>query len=195
MPPRDCFAIMAGWPLPLLPLQILWLDMLTDIFPALALALDPSSPDSMRVPPRDPTLPILSKRFVIMIAWQGLLLAAVTLGAFVIGLERHGDTGAGLRQAGTMAFMTLALSPLLHAFNVRSQGQSIFTGRLFTNGWLWAAVIVCLGVQAAAVCVPGLQRVLQTVPLAGDDWLVVGAAALLPVLVVEGAKLARRVRS
>jgi Ca2+-transporting ATPase len=188
-------AIMVGWPLPLLPLQILWLNMLTDIFPALALALEPSSPDSMREPPRDPTLPLLPKRFVIMIAWQGVLLASVTLGAFVIGLARHGDTGTGLRQAGTMAFMALTLSQVLHAFNVRSQEQSIFTRRLFTNGWLWAAVLVCLGVQAAAVYVPALQRVLHTVPLPAADWLVIGAAALLPILVVEGAKLARRVRS
>src|SRR6185369_2450556 len=75
-------ALMIGWPLPLGALEILWLNMVTDVFPALALALEPSSPDVMLQPPRDPREPLMTARFIWLITWQGLLLTAVTLCAF-----------------------------------------------------------------------------------------------------------------
>jgi P-type Ca2+ transporter type 2C len=75
-------AIIIGWPLPLAALQILWLNMITDVFPALALALEPSRPGVMRRPPRDPGEPLMSRRYVVLIVWQGVLLAGVTLTAF-----------------------------------------------------------------------------------------------------------------
>ena len=115
----------------------------------------------------------MTPRFVWLIAWQGLLLAGVTLLAFFVGMRWYGAEGAGLRHATTMAFMTLALAQVFHAFNARSQTRSAFTARLFTNGWLWAAVAVCLLLQVAAVYVPFLQAVLHTVPLTGADWGVV----------------------
>lgn len=87
-----------------------------------------------------------------VITWQGLMLAGVTLVvAFSVGMGWHGSEGEGLRQATTLAFMTLALTQVFHAFNARSQKRSAFTRRLFTNGWLWAAVVACLALQAAAV--------------------------------------------
>ena len=104
---------MLGWPMPLGALQILWLNLITDVFPAMALALEPSAPDMMKRPPRDPAEQLLNPRFVGLIAWQGLLLAAATLVAFRVGLSRHGTEGAGLRRAETMAFMTLALAQVV----------------------------------------------------------------------------------
>ncbi len=160
-------ALMIGWPLPLVALQILWLNLITDIFPAFALALEPSAPDVMKRPPRDPQESLLTLRFVGLIAWQGLLLTGVTLLAFGVGMRWHGTEGEGLRQATTMAFMTLALAQVFHAFNARSQRRSAFTSRLFTNGWLWAAVVICLILQVAAVYLPLLQQVLHTVPPTG----------------------------
>ena len=124
-----------------------------------------------------------------LIAWQGLLLAAATLVAFRVGLDRHGSEGAGLLRAETMAFMTLALAQVAHAFNARSQRRTAFTSRLFTNGWLWAAVLACVLLQAAAVSVPLLQRVLHTVPPSPSDWAVIIACSLAPVAVVEIVKL------
>ena len=115
--------------------------MITDVFPALALALEPSAPDVMKRPPRDPKESLLTRGSSWLIVWQGLLLAGVTLLAFVVGMHWHGTEGEGLRQATTMAFMTLALAQVFHAFNARSQARSAFTSRLFTNGWLWAAVV------------------------------------------------------
>ena len=185
-------AIMIGWPLPLGALQILWLNIITDIFPALALALEPSAPDVMRRPPRDPKQPLMTQRFVVLIVWQGLLLAGVTLLAFFIGMRWYGTEGVGLRHAVTIAFMTLALAQVFHAFNARSQTRSAFTARLFTNGWLWGAVLICLLLQMAAVYVPFLQAVLHTVPLTATDWGVIAACSLTPVAVVELVKVVQR---
>ncbi len=186
-------ALMIGWPLPLAALQILWLNLITDIFPAFALALEPSAPGMMKRPPRDPEEPLLTPRFLGLIAWQGVLLATVTLIAFGAGMRRHGSAGEGLNQAVTMAFMTMALAQVFHSFSVRSQRTSIFSRQLFTNSWLWAAVALCLVLQAAAVYVPLLQRVLHTVPPSASDWLVIVLCSLAPVVVVELVKLVQRV--
>ncbi|MFN0053772.1 MAG: cation-translocating P-type ATPase [Planctomycetales bacterium] len=186
-------ALMIGWPLPLVALQILWLNLITDIFPAFALALEPSAPDVMKRPPRDPKETLLNLHFVGLIVWQGLLLTGVTLVAFGVGMHWHGTEGEGLRQATTMAFMTLALAQVFHAFNARSQRRSAFTSRLFTNSWLWAAVVICLILQAAAVYLPVLRKVLHTVPPTVSDWGVIAACSLMPVAVVELVKVIQRV--
>ena len=185
-------AIMIGWPLPLAALQILWLNVITDVFPAMALALEPSNPDAMTRAPRDPREPLITLRFAWLIAWQGLLLSGVTLLAFMIGMRWYGAVGLGLRQATTMAFMTLALVQVFHTFNARSQLRSAFTARLFTNAWLWAAIAVCLLLQVAAVHVPFLQSVLRTTPLTAADWGVVLGLAVAPVGVVEIIKCVKR---
>jgi Ca2+-transporting ATPase len=188
-------ALMIGWPVPLAPLQILWLNMLTDVFPALALALEPSSPDAMKRPPRDPREPLMTPSFVGLIAWQGMLLGGLSLLAFWIGMGWYGEEGTGLRHATTMSFMVLALAQVFHAFNARSPRRSVFTDRLFTNAWLWAAVAACLLLQIAAVYAPFLQAVLRTTPLSPADWAVVLGCALVPVGVVELVKLGQRAYS
>lgn len=185
-------AILVGWPLPMGPLQILWLNMVTDVLPALALALEPSSPGIMQRPPRNPRESLLNPRFLWMITWQGVLLAAVSLGAFWLGLRWHGDDPERVPHAITMAFMTLALGQVFHTFNARSPSRSIFSARLFTNAWLWGAVIVCAALQLAAVYVGPLQRLLGTTALAIEDWDTIVIGSLLPVVVVELAKLIGR---
>src|SRR5262249_53149653 len=100
----------------------------------------------------------------------------------------------GLRHATTLSFMTLALAQVFHAFNSRSPRRSAFTARLFTNGWLWAAVAVCVLLQVAAVYGPLLHAMLHTTPLPGADWGVVLACSLAPVGVVELVKLCQRPR-
>lgn len=188
-------AIMIGWPLPLGVMQILWLNIITDIFPALALALEPSAPGVMKRPPRDPEQPILTARFGWLIAWQGIVLAACTLAAFRVGLAWHGDDGEGLRTAVTMAFMALALAQVAHAFNCKSATQSMFSRRLLANRWLLAATATCVGLQLAALHFPFLREVLHTSPLALADWGVVIAAALAPLAIVELVKAVLRTRS
>jgi Ca2+-transporting ATPase len=187
-------AIMIGWPLPLGVLQILWLNLVTDIFPAMALALEPSAPDVMKRPPRDPHEPLMTRRFGWLIAWQGLLLSGCTLATFATGMHWYGAEGSGLRHAVTIAFMTLALAQTFHAFNARSRTRSAFTSRLFTNGWLWGATLICVLLQLAAVSVPLLRDVLHTVPLGAADWGLIAAGSVAPVAVVELVKLVQRWR-
>jgi Ca2+-transporting ATPase len=187
------FAILLGWPLPLAALQILWLNMITDVFPALALALEPSDPDVMTRPPRDPAAALLSRAYVVLIAWQGVLLAAVTLAAFAVALGWYGRA-EGVPHAVTIAFSTLALTQVVHTFNARSVRESVFTRRTFANRWVWGAVLLCIALQVLAVYQPGLQRVLGTVALTGRDWALVAGLALLPVAVTEGVKGVGRAR-
>jgi Ca2+-transporting ATPase len=92
-----------------------------------------------------------------------------------------------------MAFMTLTLAQVFHAFDARSQTRSIFTSRLFTNGWLWGAVAICLILQAAAMYLPLLQKVLHTVPPTTSEWGVIAGCSLIPVAVVELIKAMTRV--
>ena len=185
-------ALMIGWPLPLAALQILWLNLITDIFPAFSLALEPSTPDIMKRRPRDPKEPILPPKLIFLIAWEGLLLAATTLAAFAVGLSWRGNEGEGLKRATTIAFMTLALTQVFHVFNARSRNRSAFTRQLFTNGWLWAAIATCLLLQFAAVHVPLLQRVLNTVPPTMPEWGLIFGCSLLPVAIIEIVKYVQR---
>ena len=188
-------ALMIGWPLPLGALQILWLNMITDVFPAMALALEASNPEAMTRAPRDPREPLVTRRFVGLIAWQGLLLSGMTLLAFWVGMRWYGVENDGLRHAVTLAFMTLAMAQVFHAFNARSQRRSAFTARLFTNGWLWAAVAGTSLLQVAAVYTPFFQGILHTVPLTATDWVLVLGCSLAPVGVVELVKLGQRAAS
>lgn len=180
-------AIMVGWPLPLSVLQILWLNLVTDIFPATALALEPSAPDVMRQPPRDPKAPMMTWSFSWRIAWQGLVLTAATLGCFAVALHWYADEVDGDRHARTVAFMTLAMAQTFQVFNARSQVRSAFS-RLFTNGWLWGAVGLCIVLQVAAVTVPFLRDLLHTVPLGLVDVGLVAVGSLAPVAFVEAVK-------
>ncbi len=182
-------AIMLGWPLPLVALQILWLNIITDVFPALALALEPSAPNVMKHKPRDPKESLLNPSFAWLILWQGLLLAGVTLAGFYIGMEWYPDD---LTRAITICFMTLALAQTFHAFNARSQMDTIFNARLFSNKWLWGAIVMCVLLQIAAVNVPFLKQVLGTVTPTTDDWLLIIGLSLLPILIVEIVKMVNR---
>lgn len=178
-------ALMLGWPMPLAALQLLWLNMITDIFPALAIALE--APRSTREPPHDPGAPLLSGRFLAHIGAQGILLTVATLIAFRVSLTWYGRDG-GLAHAETVAFMTLAFVQIVHVFNVRSSRDSIFGKSLFTNRWLWGAVALCAALQAGANASTFLRSVLHTVPLQGKDVLLIAGCSLAPVAVMEAAK-------
>lgn len=181
-------AILAGLPAPLLPLQILWLNLITDVFPALALAGEPAEKGIMRRPPpaearsKYPPFP-----FVRSMVSQGVLLAVSTLAAFVWTLNTSGD----LRHATTVAFLTLGLAQLFHVFNSRFETGSAFKQGMFTNRAIWAALVLTILLQLAAVYVPFLQTVLKTAPPTLTEWLVVAAASLSPALLVETYKLLR----
>lgn len=157
--------------LPLLATQILWINMVTDGPPALALGVDPPDEGLMRQPPRPIGEGVLTPRMWRGIVFVGLIMAAGTL--FVLDLSLPGgfvDGSGDLRYAQTMAFTTLMLFQIVNVVNARSDEQSAFV-HLFTNGWLWAALGLSLALQVAVVYVPFLQRAFGTVSLAGEDWL------------------------
>ena len=178
-----------GFALPLAPLQILWLNLVTDVFPALALAMEPAEPGVMRAPPRRPGAQLVSRAMLVRIALSGLALAAATLGAFGWALAR----GAGEAEARTVAFLTLALAQLLHVWDARSAEPVLLGRRVLQNGWVWAALLGTSALQALVITVPALAARLGTVTPSGRSLAVVAAAALLPLLGTQLVRgLARR---
>jgi Ca2+-transporting ATPase len=176
-------AIATGLPLPLLPLQILWMNLVTDVFPALALAVEPASKDIMNQPPRSSRETFLSRPFLLLIGWQSAMLAAIALAAYLWALEVYGP-GAHSR---TIALFALISVQLGHTFNCRSRTRSAFDG-LFTNPFLWIAAVIVVLLQLVAIYVSPLAAVLGTVTLSTTDWTVIGICGLLPIAIVEAAK-------
>ena len=176
-------AIAAGWALPLLPLQILWMNLVTDVFPALALAVEPPSPEIMEQPPRDPKRSLVTARFVTLIAWQAAMLAALALAAYLWALKVYGP-GAHAR---TIALFALIAGQLGNTLNCRSRTRSAFDG-LFRNPFIWIAVGIVISLQVMAIYLPPLARVLGTVRPSEVDWFVIGVCAIAPVLIVESTK-------
>jgi Ca2+-transporting ATPase len=179
---------------PLLATQILWVNLLTDSGPALALGVEPADPDVMRRPPRDPSSGVLGARMWWDVLLVGVVIAAATLlvtdWALPGGLL-EGPAGGGGRYAQTLAFTTLVLAQLFNAFNARFQDHGAFH-RPFANRWLWAAVALSLALQVLVVYVPFLQAAFHTVPLGAFDWLVCTAAASAVLWAVELRKLLSR---
>jgi P-type Ca2+ transporter type 2C len=177
-----------GMPVPLTPLQILWLNMVTDTFPALALALEPAEADVMRRPPRDPAKAILSRPFLWNVAFYAMLMASSSLAAFAIGLRLEDS----LARAATIAFMTLALAQTFHLGNARSREQVITVARAVSNPYSLGAVVLVILLQLLAVELPPLASLLGTVPLRAVDWAIIIPLASLPALVGQARALRRR---
>ena len=179
-------ATLAGMPMPLLPLQILWLNLITDVFPALALAGEPAEPGIMRRPPpsgvKNQHPPASFLRSVVA---QGGLLAASTLVAFIWTLGSSPD----VNRATTVAFLSLGFAQLFHVFNSRFESGSALRQGLLSNRYILAAIALTTVLMLLAIYLPVFQLILQTVPPSTDEWLVIIIAALLPALVVEGYKL------
>ena len=173
----------AGLPLPLLPLQILWLNIVTDTFPALALATEPAEGDVMRRPPRDPRAAILSAGFLREMGFYAVLMTLVTLAAFAWGLR----TG-GLAYARSLCFTTLGLAQILHLGNARSRRPVLSPRAATSNTLALGAVALTVGLQLAALYFVPLRDVLGLVSLAPRDWAVVAPLAAVPALVGQALK-------
>ena len=178
-------AAIIGLPLPLLPLQLLWINLVTDGLPALALVMDPPDPDALRRPPRSPAEPMLGRREWIGIVATGALEAGLVLGVFVWTL-RHEDLGA----ARAVAFDTLVISELLRAFAARSPTRVFAQVGVFTNLRLVAVVLLSVVFQIGLHEVPGLTRLFQLPNLPLIDRVLPLVLGLVPVSVLELRKLA-----
>ena len=173
-------ALVAGAPLPILPLQILYLNMIGDVFPALALGVGRGDPSKMTRPPRDPKEPILTTRHWWAIAGYGIVIAAAVLTALALGIHWLGmDTN----QAVTVSFLSLAFGRLWHVFNMRDAGTSLLSNDVTGNPFVWGALALCAALLLAGVYLPGLSTVLDTVHPEKSGWFLILGTSLIPLIV------------
>ena len=182
-------AALSGLPLPLVPLQLLWINVVTDGLPALALVLDPPDADVLQRPPRSPNEPMLGKAQWQFILITGVLQAAATLGIYLWALETR-----GLSEARNLAFSVLVFGELFRAFTARSTTKLFWEVGVLTNVRLLAVIAFSVLLQIALHHFPIAQRVLDIGPLSTADCVLTIGVALVPVAVIELAKLVRRWR-
>jgi Ca2+-transporting ATPase len=170
---------------PLNAIQLLWLNLVTDIFPGLSLALEAPEPEVLNQPPRNPEEPIIKKSDFGRIAFESAIISTSTLAAYSYSLLRYGMTP----RASTIAFMSLTSAQLLHTISSRSETHSIFNQeKLPTNPYLNAAITGSFAIQLLAIAIPPLRSLLRIAPINLVDGAVIGASAVLPLLVNESTK-------
>ncbi len=180
--------------LPLFATQILWINLVTDGAPALALGVDPADKGLMNVPPRSRDEGVITRRMWFGIFFIGAIMAIGTLGVLDASLPGGLIEGTGnMRYGQTMAFTTLMLFQIFNVFNARSDERSAFAG-LFSNKLLWGAVLLSLALQVAVIYTPFLQQTFSTVRLSFGDWLRCAAVASSVLWLRELGKLVRRVK-
>jgi P-type Ca2+ transporter type 2C len=172
-------AVVAGLPLPLLPLQILFLNLVTDVLPAFALATGEGEDDVLRLPPRDPREPLLGTPQWLFIAGYGALLTASTLTALLVGHYGLGLHGEALV---SVSFLTLAFAQLLHVFNMRGRRSHVLRNAVTRNPYVWLAVALCTAILLLAVYAPPLAAALQILPPDLTGWALIAAASAAPLL-------------
>ncbi|MGY3776431.1 cation-translocating P-type ATPase [Helcococcus sueciensis] len=188
-------AMVVGAPIPLTVIQLLWLNLVTDSFPALALGVEKGEPDIMNNPPRKTDEQIIDKTIIDNIIVQAIAITVSTLGAFYISLNylHAGESGEiQLHAAQTVAFITLILAELLRAFSARSEKYTLFELGIFTNKSLVHAFIGSFILTLLVVYLPFVQDIFNSVPLRLIDWAVIIPFAFLPFVVGEIHKLIER---
>ena len=178
-----------GLPVPLLPIQILWVNLVTDGLPALALGVDPVDPGIMQRQPRKPDEKVVTKQRALLMLAQGSFIALCSLLAFcfVLFVEKEGIT-----RARTAAFIVLSCAQLFHSFNCRSMTESLFKIGIFTNKKLILANLVSFLLQMAVVYVVFLQKIFKTLPLSLLDWVLVIVISSFPLWAMEAVKAANK---
>ncbi|MCM8789085.1 MAG: calcium-translocating P-type ATPase, SERCA-type [Candidatus Omnitrophica bacterium] len=186
------FASLLKMPIPLLPVQILWINIVTDGLPALALGVDPIYSDNMEKPPRKPDQPLIDKEAGKLIIFQGAVIALTTLLAFSYALFVE---NAGITKARTMAFFVLATSQLFHSFNLRSNIRSIFDLKFLSNIKLVYAVAFSFLLQVLVIYPPAAQKVFRTTAIENLDLLIVILISTMPLWIMEILKFIMRKKS
>jgi len=174
---------------PLAPIQLLWLNLITDGAPALALSTEKGDPDIMDQPPRAPKEPIINRQMLLGVITQTIAISAVTLTAFWVGLNHEGRSALeNLDFAKTMAFVTLSTSELLRAFTARSERYPLLKQGVFSNKWMNIAVVFSLVLVIAVVYIPFLNPIFKTIPLAWEQWQLILPLLVVPSIVAELVK-------
>ncbi len=182
-------ATLLGLPLPLVPMQILWMNLVTDGLPAIALGLDPADQDLMLEKPRNPREGVFARGLLKRILFSGTVISLTTLGIFVLSLWYY--PGDELRSR-TMAFTTLVLAQLVFSFQCRFERHSIFDKGILGNTYLIIAVLLSFAAQVLILYHPFMANMFQTVPLRGEDWLLVGLFAIFPLFLETVLRLVKR---
>ena len=177
-------------PLPLLPVQILWANLVTDGLPAIALGIERPEPDVMRRPPRPRGQSVFTIWVLTLIGVVSILMTVAVLLIYYAELSGAGD----LVHARTLAFTTIVMFEMFHAFNCRSEKYSIFQVGVTGNRWLLIAVAISVLLQLAVLYVPALQVPFEVVPPTAADWLVILGASATAIVGAEVSKLVLRRR-
>lgn len=180
-------AMLIGFRTPLLAVHLLWVNLVTDSLPAIALGLDPAGRDIMDGKPQECSKGLFSKGLWIRIGLEGMMIGMLALVAFGIG-HVFFDVGEAVETGRTMAFATLSISQLVHAFNMRSE-KSIFKINLFGNMYLVGSLIIGVILQAGVIMIEPLAKIFKVTPLSSVQWLIVAGLCIVPILVVEAEKL------
>ena len=198
-------ATVAGLPVPLYPVQLLWTNMATDSLPALALGVDPAEEGMMDRPPRGPSEGIITRQSVTRIVARGSVLMVGTLGAYLGVLALYGvplsheafapQYARAVMSAQTAAFTALVLQKLLFSLTFRSLEHSIFSRATFANPLLLGAIALGAAMQLVVVYVPGAEQIFRTVPLGLAEWKILAPAIIIPVLAIDAAKVMRSRRA
>ena len=177
------YASLFGLPVPFAPVHLLFINLITDSLPAIAIGLEPHNKNLMREKPRNINEPLLNRTFTTAMFIEGVLIAISTMTAFHLGL----GTGDAFL-ASTMAFATLSLSRLIHGFNSRSK-ESIFKIGIFSNLFLWAAVLIGYLLLRTVLTYPPVMHLFEVAPLTTDQHIAIFALSLMPLIVIQLYKL------
>lgn len=165
--------------LPLLPLQLLFINLLSDVFPALALGIGKGSGNIMEKPPKDPDEPIITKRNWLITAVYGVVISVFVIAAYVYALE---VMGLSKEIGNNIAFFSLAIGQLLHVFNMREADEPVFNNQVTRNKYIWYALAFCIIMLLAAYFIPVVSNALSFERLEADTWLLISITAILPLL-------------
>ncbi len=194
-------ALLIGWAAPFIATQLLWINLITDSLPAIALGMDKNDPDVMNEKPRDPKESFFARGATFQIITGGLLIGLVSIASFWLGFHLKGFTPAAgnagqnvLEYARTMAFMTLVFAQLFYALNIHAFGKSIFKAGLFSNMYLFGAVILGIALQLVVLYIPVLRNAFQLQILDLNGWLICVGLGFVPFAVLEVMKMFKRTR-
>ncbi len=172
--------------LPLLPLQLLFLNLLSDVFPALALGIGKGTGNVMKRPPKDPSEPILNRRSWITTCYYGVVIAVYVIGAYLISffvLELSAD------QCNDIAFFSLAFTQLLHVFNMRDPEEPLINNQITRNRYIWMALALCISILVASYFIPGIKDVLSFQGPGKIGWLIIASVPVLTILTLQVIKV------
>lgn len=182
------FGLLLGLETPLLAIQLLWINLVTDSFPAIALGMEPAEKDIMNRKPNDSKKSIFADGLWEKIFVEGFMIGILTLFAFSLGNKLY-----GLQVGRTMAFISLSMLELVHSFNVRSE-ESLFKAGLFKNKYLIGAFLIGIILQVGVVVIPKIADIFDVVLLNNKQWIYTAIISILPLVIVEIQKKINTIR-